>query len=55
MVMALDMRNLKDKAVESPEPLRSLILSERDFMGVEDFVSKFASWERILKVLGGFS
>lgn len=55
MPLALDMRDLKDKAVEFPEPLRSLILGERDFVAVDDFVSKFASWERILKLLGGFS
>ena len=53
MVLVLDMRGLKGKALEFPEPLKSLILSERDFMAVEDFVSKFATWERVLMLSGG--
>ena len=52
MSFVLDMKGFKAKAIEFPEPLRSLILSERDFLSVDDFVSKFATWEKVLVFAG---
>lgn len=48
----LDMRLLKDRASEFPEPVRSLILSERDSLCLDDFLSKFSTWEKVLKISG---
>ena len=50
MSVNLDLKGLKDKASEFPDPVRSLILSEHDSVSVDDFLSKFATWERLLKM-----
>ena len=50
MPSLLELRVLKDKASEFPDPVRSLILGERDSLDVEDFLSKFSTWERVLKL-----
>lgn len=50
MSVNLDLKRLKDKASEFPDPVRSLILSEHDTVSVDDFLSKFATWERLLKM-----
>ena len=50
MPSLLDLKLLKDKASEFPDPIRSLILSEHDFLGVDDFLSRFSTWEKVLKL-----
>ena len=50
MSVSLDLKELKDKASGFPEPVRSLILSEHDSLSVDDFLSKFATSERLLKM-----
>ena len=52
MSSLVDLKSLKDRASEFPDPVRSLILGERDFLGVDDFLSKFSTWERVLKLSG---
>ena len=41
---------LKEKAVKSPEPVKTLILSEPDVIDSQDFISKLGTWERLLKM-----
>jgi hypothetical protein len=50
MSVSLDLKELKAKASQFPDPVRSLILSEHDTVCVDDFLSKFATWERLLKM-----
>jgi hypothetical protein len=50
MSVFLDLKELKTRASEFPEPVKSLILSENDSLSVDDFLSKFATWERLLKM-----
>lgn len=50
MPSLLELRLLKDRASEFPDPVRSLILGEHDLLGVDDFLSKFSTWERVLKL-----
>ena len=50
MPSLLELRVLKDKASEFPDPVRSLILGERDSLDVEDFLSQVSTWERVLKL-----
>jgi len=50
MSVFLDLKELKAQASEFPDPVRSLILGEKDSLGVDDFLSKFATWERLLKM-----
>jgi thiamine phosphate synthase YjbQ (UPF0047 family) len=39
---------MKIKALNFPEPLKSLILSEPDFIESNDFVLKLGTWEKLL-------
>ena len=41
---------LKAKALNFPEPLKSLILSEPDMIDGQDFISKLGTWERLAKM-----
>jgi len=50
MSVFLDLKELKAQASEFPDPVRSLILGEKDSLGVDDFLSKFDTWERLLKM-----
>jgi len=50
MSVFLDLKELKAQASVFPEPVRSLILSEDDSLSVDDFLSKFATSERLLKM-----
>lgn len=47
-----DIRPLKAKAVNFPEPLRTLILSEPDTMEASEFIGKLGTWEKLLKIKG---
>lgn len=41
---------LKSKALEFPEPVKTLILTEPDQIDSRDFVIKLGTWERLLKM-----
>ena len=41
---------LKAKALNFPEPLKSLILSEPDMIDGQDFISKLGTWEKLAKM-----
>lgn len=43
---------MKDRAIEFSEPLRTLILSEPDQLGLEEFLAKQGTWEKLLKMEG---
>ena len=45
-----DLRPIKAKALNFPEPLKSLILSEPDMIDAQDFISKLGTYERLLKM-----
>lgn len=48
----IDLRPMKDRAIEFSEPLRTLILSEPDQLGLEEFLAKQGTWEKLLKMEG---
>jgi hypothetical protein len=41
---------MKAKAINFPEPLKSLILSEPDKIDAQEFISKLGTWERLAKI-----
>jgi hypothetical protein len=49
----VDMAAMKAKALNFPEPVKSLILSEPDMIDSQDFISKLGTWERLLKMDAG--
>ena len=46
----VDLTPLKAKAINFPEPLKSLILSEPDTIDAQDFISKLGTWDRLAKM-----
>lgn len=46
----VDLTPLKSKALNFPEPVKSLILSEPDTIDAQDFISKLGTWEKLLKI-----
>ena len=46
----IDLRPLKIKALEWPEPARSLILSEADKLPLSDFLVKVGVWEKTINI-----
>lgn len=42
---------LKDEAIKFPEPLRTLILTARDRMTEQEFLTEFLRWRKIAKTL----
>ena len=46
----VDMGPMKTKALDFPEPVKSLILSEPDMIDSQDFISKIGTWENLLKM-----
>ena len=46
----VDLTPLKTKALNFPEPVKSLILSEPDTTDAQDFISKLGTYERLLKM-----
>lgn len=46
----IDMKAMKAKALNFPEPVKTLILSEPDIIETRDFISKLGTWERLLKM-----
>ena len=47
----VDLKPMKAKALNFPEPVKSLILSEPDMIETSDFISKLGTWERLTKML----
>jgi hypothetical protein len=41
---------MKTKALNFPEPLKSLILSEPEMIDAQEFISKLGTWERLLRM-----
>lgn len=48
--MKIDIRPMKAKALNFPEPVKSLVLSEADQIDSQDFISKIGTWEKLLKM-----
>jgi hypothetical protein len=46
----VDLIPLKTKALNFPEPVKSLILSEPDTIDAQDFISKLGTYEMLLKM-----
>ena len=46
----VDLIPLKTKALNFPEPVKSLILSEPDTIDAQDFISKMGTYEMLLKM-----
>ena len=46
----VDLTPMKAKAINFPEPLKSLILSEPDVIDAQEFISKLGTWERLAKM-----
>lgn len=42
----IDLRPLKDDAFKFPDPIRSMIQSEDDFLQEEQFIKKFIKWRQ---------
>jgi hypothetical protein len=41
---------MKAKALNFPEPVKSLILSEPATIDAQDFISKLGTWEKLLRM-----
>lgn len=48
----VNLTSLKQKALQFPEPIKSLILSEPDVIEAADFISKICTWDKLLKMEG---
>lgn len=46
----VDLTPLKSRALNFPEPVKSLILSEPDSMDSREFITKLGTWEKLLKM-----
>lgn len=46
----IDMRLMKAKALNFPEPVRSIILSEPDTMNSQEFIAKLSTWEKTVAI-----
>jgi hypothetical protein len=47
------MSKLKTLALQFPDPVKLLILSEPDRIDAQDLISKLGTWEKLLKMQGG--
>lgn len=50
MLTEASLAPLKEKALNFPEPLKSIILSEPDVVDAQDLISKLGTWERLAKM-----
>ncbi len=46
----VNIAELKKHASEFPDPLRTLLMEEPDYLTVQDFITKFGVWERVLQL-----
>ena len=51
MLTNVNISELKLKALNFPEPVKSLILSEPDSLDSLDFISKLGTWEKLLLII----
>ncbi len=49
--MMLDLRMIKRRALDLPEPVRSLILSEPDNIDSNELIIKYGTWAHLLDLL----
>lgn len=49
-MVRVNLKLMKIKALNFPEPVKSLILSEPDFIESNDFVLKLGTWEKLLLI-----
>lgn len=47
----VDLGKLKSEALSYPEPLRTLILTAKDHMAEQEFLTDFLRWRKIAKTL----
>ncbi len=47
----IDIRAMKEKCLDFPEPLRTLILEESNILSAEDFIERVATWEKLLRII----
>lgn len=45
-----DIRPLKEYAERLPDPLKTLVLSQRDEMSEDELISKFLEWRKLLRI-----
>ena len=50
----VDLKPIKNKAMQFPEPLKSLILCEPDVIDAHDFILKLGTWERLSNMSSGW-
>ena len=46
----VDVKLLKARAINFPEPIRTLILSEPDILDPSEFITKLGTWEKLLQI-----
>ncbi|SIM49223.1 hypothetical protein [Cuniculiplasma divulgatum] len=46
----INLAPLKQKALNFPEPVKSLILSEPDMIDAQDFISKLGTWLKLVNM-----
>ncbi len=46
----IDLSMMKAKALNFPDPVKSLILSEPDKMDSDEFLAKVGTWDRLLEM-----
>ena len=49
----IDLRNLKSSAISFPEPLKTLILTAKDSMSQEEFITEFLKWRKTARAMEG--
>jgi len=49
----VDLRPIKDKAVDWPDPVKTLVLSEPDLVPFDDFFVKITTWEKLIRLQRG--
>ena len=47
---SVDMKLMKAKALNFPEPVKSLILSEPETMDANEFIARLGTWDRLLTI-----
>ncbi len=48
----VNIQPMKEKALNFPEPVKTLILSEPDTMESSEFIAKLGTWEKLLRIRG---
>lgn len=53
MTKSVDLRPIKDKALDWPDPVKTLVLSEPDLVPFDDFFVKITTWEKLIRLQRG--